>query len=153
VRAAPRSGDRLTLANGVRVTELIVPDDRASVLFEPTAEALAARLRSVLLDGLPLARGATKPAVNRAQWIGFHQFAHHYYKGAQTPSAGETTRPRSKLGASVISAANRFTGSPPAVTVCIVSRDRGPLLQQALTGLSTQVHAAVCSALLCCAAL
>ena len=61
-------GSPFIASNVGGVPELIAPEDRARVLFEPSADALAAALRRVLADGPVPARPAFSRETSLAAW-------------------------------------------------------------------------------------
>src|SRR5262249_49772415 len=99
------------------------PADRRRVLFELTAEALAARLRDAVLKGLSPARLAFDPDKVDAEWLTWHTAA------ASEREAPTQVRQRSK--------------DSPLVSVCLVHHDRPHHLKQALASLRAQDYPSI----------
>jgi glycosyltransferase involved in cell wall biosynthesis/GT2 family glycosyltransferase len=100
------------------IPEMIRPADRARVLFEPTADALAATLSEVLRAGHAAVRPLHDPARTLANWLAWHD------REGRRPA--RRARP-----------ARRVTRTP-LVSVCMTHRNRAALVGEALASIERQ---------------
>ncbi|HLY57859.1 MAG TPA: DUF6212 domain-containing protein [Stellaceae bacterium] len=108
------------IASGTGGTpELIVPDDRAHCLFEPTPASLADRLRHILTSGQRRGRLATSQAKIKAAWLALI-----------TDQAGRATDPPAKPKAK----------EPPLVSVCLAPAEAGAAARASVASIREQDH-------------
>jgi O-antigen biosynthesis protein len=102
------------------IPELIDTEGIDKVTFPLNSQVLADRLCDALRDGVPLARPAADPEINRQRWIAWHNAL------LSIPSTAATVQGDTR------------NGSKPLVSVCLVHHDRPKLLRQAIASLEAQ---------------
>jgi O-antigen biosynthesis protein len=104
------------------IPELIARDDLDGVTFAPRADELASRLSRAIAQGVPIARPAVDPRVNRRQWIAWHD--------------GLASRLASNREIAAPASAVRET---PRVSVCLVYHGRPRQLAHAIDSLVSRI--------------
>lgn len=102
------------------IPELICAEDHDKVLFDPTPQSLAAKLRLAVLEGPATARPAVPADETRKAWLDWHSDV----VGAPRPPQPTEAR--------------NVTQNPPLVSVCIPHHNRHVFLRQALESIRNQ---------------
>jgi O-antigen biosynthesis protein len=103
------------------IPELIAGDDLDGVTFAPRADELASRLSRAIGQGVPIARPAVDPRINRRQWIAWHD-------ALASPFASNRE----------IAAPASAVRETPRVSVCLVHHGRPRQLSHAIDSLAEQ---------------
>lgn len=143
--------------------ELVAPEDRAEVMFEPRPAAIAARVRAAVADGLVMARGTSGATRTRREWVQFHRAVVERLvfapggaagAGALLRARGNATRapdgawePAVPYGGGQGDAfelgpdAGEAGEVEPLVTVCLITHERGDLVFKTVGALLDQDYA------------
>lgn len=114
----------LLCADDTGLSEVLHPEDSGEVMFTPTIEALARKLRDVLEKGAIAPRAMYDLSRVNYIWQAFHN--EHLFE------ACDNSTPAFSLG--------QGSASLPLVSVCVTHHDRPPLLEIALDSIVSQSY-------------
>jgi O-antigen biosynthesis protein len=120
------------------IAELIAEDRRPQLLTPPNSLALANRIEAVLSDGFTTADLVQSSEAAAHRQVSLHEEILRAKINAQKRTTATTTTRSSSRQSSDHSRSVRSQASKPAISVCLLHRNRWELLEQALRGYQEQ---------------